>query len=87
MTINITIYFSFNDDLIPDKKIDYGPTISPICLPFEPADDPDHLMDSFVNIISFGLEKQQLRLENAKVDKHDTQKLRAFFKTTYICTR
>jgi len=46
--INLAIYFDVGI-AVADRIIEFGPTIRPICLPFQPIDDPDHFKDQFVN--------------------------------------
>ena len=57
-----------------DRIIEFGQTIRPICLPFRPIDDNDHLKGKFVNLAGWGTKDSSdqwattnLRIYNLKV--------------------
>jgi len=82
--VKITLYiYNFNNILalyfnvgiaVADRIVEFGQTIRPICLPFQPIDDADHLQGKFVNLAGWGTKNSSndwistnLRIYNLKV--------------------
>ncbi len=55
LTFNDVLALNFDIGIaVGDRIIEFGQTIRPICLPFQPIDDADHLQGKFVNLAGWG---------------------------------
>jgi hypothetical protein len=55
VNVNLAAYYDVGI-AVADRIVQFGDRIRPICLPFRPNDDSDHLEGQFVNLAGWGID-------------------------------